>query len=153
MSSSPHSCAAAVLETAPAVMRSIRNEFRKHRFPELSVPQFRALAFLGRNGNSTLSQVAEHIGVALPSASKLVDGLVAKRFAKRKTQSKDRRHIQLTLTSKGSTKLDAARQAAQTHLTSQFSKLSDSNLKQITQAMEILQTVFISHSKCKSFDR
>jgi DNA-binding MarR family transcriptional regulator len=149
MNSTPASCAAAVLETAPSIMRTIRHEFRKHRSPDLSVPQFRALAFMGRRGNASLSQLAEHIGVALPSASKLVDGLVSKKFAKRETRSKDRRQLELTLTSKGAAVLQTVRREAQAQLTLEFSQLSDTNLKTIEGAMDILQTLFSSnHQKC-----
>jgi DNA-binding MarR family transcriptional regulator len=149
MDLSPTNCASAVLETTPMIMRSIRAELRKNRSPDLSVPQFRTLAYLGRQGESSLSQVADHIGVALPSASKLVNRLVSKKYAERKTQTKDRRQVKLTLTQSGSHKLEDARRAARIHLTTRFADLPKAELKQIIQAMQIFKTVFACNSqKC-----
>jgi hypothetical protein len=45
------------------------------------MPQFRTLAVIDRNANASLSDVTEHIGLTLPSMSKLVDGLVARKLA------------------------------------------------------------------------
>ena len=47
MDNSPGACANALLEIVPLIMRNIRAKVRRHSGPELSVAQFRALAFLG----------------------------------------------------------------------------------------------------------
>jgi len=67
-------CARQVLETVPLVMRTVRAEMRRRRTADLSVPQFRTLNFLNRQAGASLSQVAEHIGLTLPSMSLLVEG-------------------------------------------------------------------------------
>ena len=43
MKATTDECAHAILEVAPAIMRTIRTEMRSHRTPDLSIPQFRAL--------------------------------------------------------------------------------------------------------------
>ena len=45
---------------------------------DLSVPQFRTLLFLRRHPGASLSEVAEHIGLTLPSISKMIDRLEAR---------------------------------------------------------------------------
>src|SRR5688572_2912192 len=48
MGTSPLDCARTVLESVPHLMRVIRQQVRTRSSPELTMPQFRALAFLGR---------------------------------------------------------------------------------------------------------
>lgn len=107
--SSMDECTREVLESVPSVMRVIRSELRKHRARELSVPQFRTLNFLSRNKGASLSEVAEHIGLTLPSMSTLVDGLVTRNFAVRRTHPHDRRRVTLELTNSGQMILRSAR--------------------------------------------
>ena len=80
-----------VLDVIPLVMRTIRSEFRSQRSTELSVPQFRTLAFLRNNDGASLSSLANHLGLTLPSMSKLVDGLVSRGFVARTEHQGDRR--------------------------------------------------------------
>ena len=72
------SCAREVLDTVPLVMRFIRDQVRRRRTAGLSLPQFRTLIFLNRIKNSSLSAVAEHLGLSLPAMSRLINGLVAR---------------------------------------------------------------------------
>ena len=61
----PRDCAAELLEVVPLMMRVIRAKVRAHSSPELSVPQFRALAFLGRNEGAMLGDVATFLVLTL----------------------------------------------------------------------------------------
>ena len=67
MLGSADECARQVLEIVPLVMAAIRTEIRTHRGSELSVPQFRVLIFLNRHAGASLSDIAEHLGLTLPS--------------------------------------------------------------------------------------
>ena len=96
--SSPSDCAREVLDVVPLAMRMIRNQLRKHGAREMSVPHFRTLIFLNRHGGASLSEVADHLGLTLPSMSELIDGLVNCGLATRKTDPDDRRRMILTLT-------------------------------------------------------
>src|SRR5512137_2718402 len=108
MHTSPDICAQEILEVVPAVMRIIRAEMRRHRTADLSVPQFRTLAFIDRNVAASLSDVAEHIGLTLPSMSKIVDGLVMRKLVTRQTHPTDRRRMTLALTPRGQTALQTS---------------------------------------------
>ena len=68
-------CTRELMDTAPQIMQAIRVEMRRGHGSDISIPQFRTLAFIQRNPDSSLSNLAEHLGLTLPSASKLVDGL------------------------------------------------------------------------------
>lgn len=139
---SPEGCAREVLEAVPLAMRAIREHLRKHGARILSVPQFRTLLFLSRNRGASLSDVAEHIGLTLPSMSTLIDGLVDRNYAMRRTAPDDRRRMTLTLTERGEATLQSSRQATQAYLAEQLSRLPETDRKTILTAMQILRQVF-----------
>lgn len=133
--------AALVLEAVPLVMRRIRAEMRAHR-AGLSVPQFRALGYLHRHPGASLSDVAEHLGLANASTSKLIDGLVQRKLVTRHTATSDRRRLTLTLTAKGNALLTSARQATQRGLAQTLSRLPADERPVVTRAMEQLLYIF-----------
>jgi DNA-binding MarR family transcriptional regulator len=137
-------CAREVLETVPLVMRTVRTEMRRRCTADLSVPQFRTLNFLHRRAGASLSQVAEHIGLTLPSVSLLVDGLVERKLILRDTAAADRRRVTLTLTARGQSVLDAAHGATQAALAGKLAALSASDRMIVAQAMQALRPLFES---------
>lgn len=137
-------CAAAVMDTVPLIMRTIRAEMRKSIKQYLSVPQFRTLTFLNRNEGASLSDVADHIGLTLPTISKMIDRLVARNLVIRKHHLDDRRRITLALSSHGQAALQSARNATQTQLAKLLTALPKNRKNEITKALQILRTVFTS---------
>jgi len=135
-------CAAELLEVVPLMMRVIRSEVRAHSSPELSMPQFRALAFLGRNEGAMLGDVATFLTLTLSAASKLVDGLVNAKLVARESDPQDRRKIALKLTSAGESKFASARQATADFLADRVAALSAADRDCITEAMRVLHRTF-----------
>jgi len=133
-----------VLDTIPVVMRTIRAEFRNQRSTDLSVPQFRTLAFIKNNDGASLSSLANHIGLTLPSMSKLVDGMVSRGLVGRDEHQKDRRRICLRLTPQGKRELEAAHGHTQAFLADKMSSLTKEELTIITHSMQILKNLFMS---------
>ena len=140
------SCARDLMDTAPKIMQVIRLEMRRGHAAELSVPQFRALRFIQRNPDSSLSDLADHLGLTPPSVSKLVDGLVKKELIKRQEAIDDRRKLMLVLTQNGTSIINAARASAQAHLIKILGCLSNEELTAINTAMELLQPLFASQN-------
>ena len=136
-------CAREVLDVVPLAMRAIRKQLRKHGTHLLSVPQFRTLSFISRNKGASLSEVADHIGLTLPSMSALVDGLVTRNFVIRRTHQDDRRRMNLTLTERGETTLQSARKATQEYLKERVSRLSEAERGAVVRGMRILRQVFL----------
>ncbi len=93
--------AEAVLETVPFVMRAIRTRMRAVATADLSVPQFRTLLYVRRVPGTSLSGIADHLGITLPAASELVARLVHQGFLARSRDQAERRRIQLELTDAG----------------------------------------------------
>ena len=144
MSPSPDECAGQILEVVPAVMRAIRAEMRSHRAPDISVSQFRALAFINRREGASLSDLAEHIGLTLPSMSKMVDGLVARNLVKREAHPRDRRRLTLALTRRGRAMQKSARAATQRFLAAHLATARASDRAAVAQAMAVLRPLFTS---------
>ncbi|MBI5568017.1 MAG: MarR family transcriptional regulator [Chloroflexi bacterium] len=142
MTTSAAVCAHEILEVVPQIMRAIRTEMRRHRTADLSVPQFRTLAVIDRNANASLSDVAEHIGLTLPSMSKLIDGLVARKLVTRQTDPTDRRRMTLALTRSGQAALEASRAATRACLAESLAALTDAERATVVKAMEALRPIF-----------
>jgi DNA-binding MarR family transcriptional regulator len=140
-------CARQVLNVTPPVIRVIRQMMRRDRLADLSEPQFRALALLSRCPKATLSSVADVIGSSLPGASRMIDGLVAKKMVERCQCSSDRRQISLGLTAAGETAFRGARAATRLLLAERLQFLSVNQREVVIQAMEILGGVFGSDAR------
>jgi DNA-binding MarR family transcriptional regulator len=138
----PDACAHAVMESVPMVMRFIRREMRRHSASLLSVPQFRALAFLDRSPGACLFHVADHLGVTRPTASVIVDRLVRRGLLARADDPRERRRIALTLTPKGTRLLDEARSATRAWMAGVLAPLSRRTLGRIEEGISLLGSAF-----------
>ncbi len=132
-----------VLEIVPAVMRTIRAEFRSQRPMDLSVAQFNTLAYIKKNDGASLSSLAAHIGLTLPSMSKLIDGLVERGLVTRNSDLEDRRKICLCLTDTGKNELEAAYEHTQAFLVKKISGLPKEEAEIVSRSMQILKSLFV----------
>src|SRR5690348_16494408 len=89
----PDELATLTLETIPTAMRAIRKMMRAEAEGDqiLTIPQLRALGFIERHRGASLSDVANHLGIPLSGASRLIDKLVADELVTRTTSTDDRR--------------------------------------------------------------
>jgi DNA-binding MarR family transcriptional regulator len=142
MDNTARQCAREILETVPLVMRFIRDQVRRRRTAGLSLPQFRALIFLSRTKNSSLSAVAEHLGLSLPAMSRLINGLVGNQLVARQTVSSNRRQIALTLTTRGQTMLEKVRDEIRLRLADSLKNLPVAEQNTVQRAMRALQKTF-----------
>ena len=124
------------------VMRFIRGEMRRQSAPLLSVPQFRALAFLRRNAGACLFAVADHLGVSRPTASTVIDRLVRRGLVTRTVDPRERRRISLRLTRTGSRHLTAARKATRAWMATMLAGMPDDRLRTIAQGVALLGNAF-----------
>ena len=135
-------CAKSIMDTIPVVMHAIKNEFRTHRPLDLSVPQFRVLAFLHRNPGASLSDAADHIGLTLPTMSKMVDFLVKRRFVLRKPSRRDRRCLTLALSEAGRAAFAEARDHAESGVARLLKPLAPEAKQMVVDSMQALWTAF-----------
>jgi len=133
------------LDTAPAIVQAIRVEMRAERLHELSVPQFRTLAFVGRQPGCSLSDAAEFIGMTLPSMSVLINGLVNEGLVLRQTSLLDRRRVTLNLTEAGAAVHARALEGTLAWLSRQLESLSVADRQTVLSAMDILRPLFVAN--------
>ena len=150
MFGSAEECARQILEIVPLVMAAIRNEIRSHRGSELSVPQFRVLIFLNRHEGASLSDIAEHIGLTLPSMSKMIDGLLARNMVTRHMHLEDRRRVTLALTALGRGSMQSAYKATESRLAERLVVLPAAERRTIIEAMQVLESIFMSSREAKT---
>jgi len=147
MHATPEEAARELLETVPIVTREIRFEMRSQRLAGLTVPQFRALAFIDRNSGSSLLEVANHMGLTPPSTSRLVDGLIARGMITREDHPADRRRLKLTVTHCGQEILETSRRSTLACLAKRLSSINASDRETIVKAMKVLQPMFTSDAQ------
>jgi DNA-binding MarR family transcriptional regulator len=150
MSSSVEECVHQVVDVVPFVMRSLRAEFRSHRGKEVNIPQYRTLMYLRRTPGASLSEVAEHLGITLPSTSKLVNVLVERGLIDRQSCPADRRRITLMLTPKGQGLAETSLRETQAAYVARFAAGTAATRARIIQAMEDLRTIFGSGEQASS---
>ena len=138
----PEALAAEVLDTMPLVMYYIRSYVRRETKSSSSIPQVRVLAFIKRRPGSSLSELAEALGVTKATASTLVERMVQKRLVKRTEDPKERRCIVLTLTKEGEVHLAEVRDLAIGEVARILKDLPAQKLRKIHEGMALLHEVF-----------
>jgi DNA-binding MarR family transcriptional regulator len=141
------SCVRELMDTTPQIVQAIRVEMRLGRGSNLTIPQFRTLRFIQSNADPSLSDLAEFLGLTLPSVSKLVDGLVKQELVIRHDSARDRRCLELEITPTGKKIVNSARTSAQVNLAKKLSGLSEKELRSVQQAMELLHPLFAQQTK------
>jgi DNA-binding MarR family transcriptional regulator len=131
-------------------MRAIRSHMRANRALDLSIPRYRALGFVVRHPGASLSQVAEHQGLTLGAASRLVDGLVTRGLIERRSSTQDRRFVTLHVLPEGASTHAQARQRTEQALARMLATLPAGEQDTILRAMESLRAIFAAESSERS---
>jgi len=104
------------------------------------------LVQLRRKPAVSLSVVAEFLGSSLPTASRIVSGLVSKGYVERTACAQDRRQISLHMTARGEAALDAAWVGTQAVLAEKFASLPLEDRAALARAFQVLNELFASKS-------
>jgi DNA-binding MarR family transcriptional regulator len=135
-------CAEQVIAVVPAVMAAFRAEMRAGRPVGISLPQFRALIRLQCRPGASMSEIADHLGVALSTTSQLIDALVRRGYAQCDTASGDHRRAAITLTPEGRAMLRTVRARAQARMEERLASLTAEERQAVGAAMEALAPLF-----------
>lgn len=141
---STEASAAQLIEVVPLVMREIRRLMRQRGAEDLSVPHFRALGYVQRHPGCSLSAIAEHLGLSVPAASRLVDTLVADGYIERRPSPTDRRYVELHLSEHGAQIRAEAHAHTMQGIAARLEQLDDDERRQILRALEPLRAIFAS---------
>ncbi|MDA8382488.1 MAG: MarR family transcriptional regulator [Betaproteobacteria bacterium] len=137
----PDQCARSLLDALPLVMDFVRTHMRESR-ASLSIAQFRALLFLRRHSGASLADLARHQGVAMATASVMVERLVRSGWVQRVPAPEERRRICLSLSETGAGLVDQARTAAHARLADRLSSLSAEEIDRVIEGVVLLTRVF-----------
>ena len=137
--SAREACATRLVELVPIWMREVRAEMRAAAPPGLSVPLFRALIFTRTRPGASVSELAAHLGVTLPTASVTVDKLVEQALLQSLDAPGSRRTRALHLTPAG----QAAVARASTHTTdviaNRLEGLGDADIDRVLATLDLLE--------------
>ncbi len=89
----------------------------------LSMPRLVALFYLRRKGPATISELREHLNLALGTTSQAVDQLVQAGLAERREDARDRRHKLVTITPAGAEIVARVRQIRQEEVARRLAEL------------------------------
>jgi len=101
-----------IAEVGFRLVSRLRDEIRQRQPAGLTLSQFRALAYIAHHAGVSLSQVAEHQGLSMPSMSKVVQDLVVAGYVTREYVPGNRRALMITVTSRGAEIFDHLRREA-----------------------------------------
>lgn len=104
----------------------------------LSIVQLHALSFLKRQKSAQMSEIAEYFNIELPSATSLLNKLVALQLVERQPDEKDRRLVRIILTEAGSRLLDQAMEEKLSHIDHMLSFLTDKEQHELLRLLEKL---------------
>ena len=130
-----------LVAAVPPAIWFIRAQMRAHR-KGLSLPQFRVLVLVNAQPSLSLSVLAENLGSSLPTASRMVGGLVDKGLLTRNGCDQDRRQLALKITDEGRAVLRDAWANARSAVAAKLAGLTDGQRATIGEAMGHLQEIF-----------
>ncbi|HWB72006.1 MAG TPA: MarR family transcriptional regulator, partial [Egibacteraceae bacterium] len=106
--------------------------------PELSLAQYRLLAFLAE-GASAAAVIADKLAVSRPSITALVDGLVSRGLVARSGDPSDRRRVHVALTDAGRKALALADEAVTRRLAALLEPLPATTARKAVTGLEALR--------------
>jgi DNA-binding MarR family transcriptional regulator len=128
-----------LLHVVMLVMRTVAAEMRRSRRP-LAPTQMGSLMRIGA-GPCTMSELARHQAVSLPTISRSVDMLVRRGWVERGTGRNDRRQSMVRLTPSGRRVLVDMKQRAELHVAETLAPLAAPERAQLVAALRMLTGV------------
>ncbi len=104
----------------------------------LSILQIHTLSFLKQKENVPMTEIAEQFHMELPSATSLLNKLVALQLVKRHADEKDRRMVRIALTEEGKDILKKAMEEKVTHIEHVLSYLTETEQHELLRLLEKL---------------
>jgi DNA-binding MarR family transcriptional regulator len=108
--------------------------------PAIEMSQWSTLRRIGRSP-CTMSELARHKGVGLPTISKSVDMLVRRGWVERWIDKTDRRQTMVRLTAPGRRTLADCRRALEVFLDARLANLSTAERKAVDDSLQLVRKV------------
>jgi DNA-binding MarR family transcriptional regulator len=130
-----------VMDVLPPVMGIIRSEMRLAAKGVFTIPQFRALNRISKQPQ-TNRELAEWMGVAPPTMSRMIDSLVKKGYLEKTRDSSDLRQQTLALTQQGRQEMSRVRTAVHKKIALKFKSLSGTDCESLMRGLDALREAF-----------
>lgn len=127
-----------VFDTGIQITRLSRREIRAHPEVSLSLSRLKTLSFLAGTPDASLSALAEHLLVGVPTASRLVDELVEQGLVDRRSDPDDRRRLLLRSTPAGAEALAAAAAPAHRRIEALLDTLGAAERAQVRAGFDVV---------------
>ncbi len=131
-----------LMETVPYIMYYLRSNVLRQAETPASLPQLRVMAFINNCPGSSLSRLAESIGVANATASIMVEKLVKAGLVLRNSDPVSRRNVILSLSEEGVSHLQGTRAIAQAEIARIIDQLPADKLDSIEESLSLLKGIF-----------
>ncbi len=142
-----------LLHVTMLVMRSVAAELRRS---DLAVPPAQLGTLMRLSGGPcTVSELARHQAVSLPTMSRSVDMLVRRRLLERWIDQGDRRQTLVRLTSEGTRVVTEARRRSEAHVARILADLSVEECGSVVAALDVVERSLKSPDdvRCKTVSR
>jgi DNA-binding MarR family transcriptional regulator len=130
-----------LLHAAMLLMRGVAAELRRTAAKPLAPGQMSTLMKIA-DGPCTLSRLARHQAVSLPTVSRSVDMLVRRGLVERGIDKADRRQTLVRLTQEGRDALADVRRRAEAYIQRNLETLEPDARQQMVAACQLLTTIF-----------
>ena len=134
-----------LLRAVMLVMRTVAAEVRRSSDEPLAPAQFGTMMKVA-NGPCTLTDLARHQAVSLPTVSKSIGALVRRGWIERCVDPTDRRQTIARLTADGQRVMADVKRRAEELVAGKLTKLSESERVQLVAAMDLLVRIIESPS-------
>ncbi len=128
-----------LIDVVNLVTQAFWAELRKSG-PAIEMSQWSTLRRIGRSP-CTMSELARHKGVGLPTISKSVEMLVRRGWVERWIDKSDRRQTLVRLTAAGRRVLTECRQALEIFLDERLAHLSAAERKTVDESLQLVRRV------------
>lgn len=136
----PPSLPAAAVDAGLGLLCLIRAEMRERRPAGLSIGQFRLLHMVHKDPERSLSDCADDLGISVPAASKMADGLVERGLLGRAADAADRRRVTLALTPAGAALMKDAKKGLEARMATALSGLTAAEAATLAKALDLLRS-------------
>jgi DNA-binding MarR family transcriptional regulator len=132
-----------LLRAVMLVMRTVAADLRRSSDDPLAPAQFGTMMKVA-TGPCTMSDLARHQAVSLPTVSKSIDALVRRGFIERCVDPIDRRQTLVRLTPAGERKMADVRRRAEEFVARKLNVLSSEERAQVVTATDLLTRIIES---------
>ena len=131
------------------LMRGVAAELRQTATNPLAPAQMSTLMKIA-DGPCTMSQLARHQAVSLPTVSRSVDMLVRRGLVEKWIDEADRRQTRIRLTPDGREALASVRRRAEAHIQGRLETLSADERHQMSAASQLMTAIFSTTGDTRS---